>query len=658
MKNWLKKKFGGKSAEENSSIKETVDTAPYLNRLNIIEKENLRRLDHLKSKLQGRKKEVFELIPLILHENHPDLPGNEWSSNIPAGLACYDPPLDIAQSLKRHFPKAEIEKRAKQSRPIQFLCIMGSAGSASFTSESDIDFWVGIDKKLITDENLSWLQSKLTAIEKWALKTAELPVHFFITDPEELRNEDYGEAKGESCGTALGKLLKDEFYRTALFICGKRPWYWLAKPGDGDAAYQAMIENLKAESTFRSFDFIDLGHVHTLDGEEFAGAALWHLSKALHSPFKSLLKLGHVDNLSVELAKKPLCEIVKEALLAGKSGIDPYFLFADEVRKGYALRGMQREERLMETAYLIKSLSSKAATDTERTDLIKSITNTASEWGITEKEIEKIAGFREWDYETTENLRKRVVQYLIGTYGRIQKKASGTTGKISTRDTLVLGRKFRSFFETKPDKIPFEFLMHTLSDIEAVRISEQNGEWQIYTRIRGSHITEMSLLRKCNSSASAIGFSFLNSLPFAAESVAFKGHIRFNKSEALHLYSEMGQFFGQLSVENEESENFMAASAIKSAFLVPNWEQPDWNHGIASLTVYLWSSHGEFFLQNYRGGEWKRWLFGEIFQNIIGKANVNKCRISVFKPDDRLGLRQKVSADLEAEIATFRSTMS
>jgi adenylate cyclase class 1 len=652
VKNWLIKKFRKNSQDV---VDTPIDPKPFIDRLSIYEQENKRRLETLKRKLTSRKLEVFELIPILLHEKHPELPGSDWAVNVPSGLACYDPSPNEITTLHKLFPTIEIEKRAKASRPIQFLCIMGSAGTASFTSESDIDFWVGIDKETLSQESISWLVAKLAAIEKWCFDTAQLVVHFFITDPEALRKEDYGEAQGESCGTALGKLLKDEFYRTALFICGKRPWYWIANIGAGEEEYQSMIAKLSGITNFQQSDYIDLGHVHKLDEDEFAGAALWHLSKALHSPFKSLLKLGHIDNLSNDTIRKPLCEKFKETLLSGSRNADPYFEFASEIRNEYESRNMLRESRLMETAYLIKSLSATTATETEKNELASSIKKLIMRWQIPEKEIDKIANFREWDFTSIEDLKKRIIQYLIGTYGRIQKKVAGNVNKISTRDTLVLGRKFRSFFESKPDKIPFEFIMHTLSEIENIRIAEQNGEWQILARIKGSKIADMALLSKFNNSAQALGYVFLNSLPFSNDAITFKGHIRFSKSEAAHLLDEMSQFFKQLSVDSENNENFMSPVVYKSAFIVPNWEQPDWNHGIASLSVYLWSSHAEFFILAYKGGDWKRWLFGEIFQNRIGKSVLKSCLFKVHKPEDRLGVRQKVSEDIEKEIETFIS---
>ena len=112
-----------------------------------------------------------------------------------------------------------MQREAKRRLPISFLALMGSIGTVAFTEESDMDFWVGIDVQS-DDVDLFSLEDRFRNIEQWAYDTARLETHFFIADLNKIRCDDYGSLSEESCGSTLGKLLKDEFYRTAIILEG------------------------------------------------------------------------------------------------------------------------------------------------------------------------------------------------------------------------------------------------------------------------------------------------------------------------------------------------------------------------------------------------------------------------------------------------------
>jgi adenylate cyclase class 1 len=200
----------------------------------------------------------------LLHEDNPELPGNEAAGIPPSGVSCFAYSPELRELVPQYFPHFQFRPHSKPLLPVVFLAVMGSAGTLAFTGESDIDFWVGVDTARLPDDALEMLQEKLRILETWAFRTAGLEVHFFIADLEKIRLDDYGELSGESCGSALGKLLKDEFYRTALFLEGKVPFYWVMPVGIDDTDYAENIQRLSQDRTFPHQYYLDLGNVGTI----------------------------------------------------------------------------------------------------------------------------------------------------------------------------------------------------------------------------------------------------------------------------------------------------------------------------------------------------------------------------------------------------------
>jgi adenylate cyclase, class 1 len=208
----------------------------------VFSRYNRRRTDFLRDSLQWEKRDVFDLIPLLLHENHPKLLGNFQKTKTLSGISRYSCPFETKSLVSKYFASVLSFNRTNDDPAVEFLAIIGSAGTAAFTEESDLDFWVGVETGKYGAIEIEFLREKLGIIENWAKTIAGLEVHFFIVDPEKIRANDYGGITKESCGTALGNLLKDEFYRTGILVAGKLP-YFLCRPGPrwritGDAFVQ------------------------------------------------------------------------------------------------------------------------------------------------------------------------------------------------------------------------------------------------------------------------------------------------------------------------------------------------------------------------------------------------------------------------------------
>jgi adenylate cyclase class 1 len=240
--------------------------------------------------------------------------------------------MNLPQSHWRFSKKTFTGAQAGLSREIkpiiELFAIMGSAGSIAYNEDSDIDYWLCLDESLVDTVTIDKLKTKLRAVELWITENFNLETHYFLNDITRIKNDIFDSDEDDISGKALGKLLKDEFYRSSILLHGKVPFWWVVPPGTTDEAYKKYLNIIKT-SKYQN-DFIDLGNLHIIKKEEFLGAGLFQILKSLSNPFKSILKIGILEKYLLEEVKTPLlCNILKEKVQKEDldiNYIDPYIL--------------------------------------------------------------------------------------------------------------------------------------------------------------------------------------------------------------------------------------------------------------------------------------------------------------------------------------------
>ncbi|MDQ3203797.1 MAG: adenylate cyclase, partial [Pseudomonadota bacterium] len=177
--------------------------------------------------LSTRQQSVLTLLPLFFHVNHPLLPGYV-SGSTPAGLSSFEPDANAlaeAQRLTRSF-SYKPRHGSNPPRPIHGLFLMGSLGTLAQADQSDMDVWVCHTPGLGESE-LAELRKKCQLLEVWAASQGA-EAHFFLIDPSRfVLGERDAQLSSEDCGTTQHYLLLDEFYRTAIWLAGRTPIWWM-----------------------------------------------------------------------------------------------------------------------------------------------------------------------------------------------------------------------------------------------------------------------------------------------------------------------------------------------------------------------------------------------------------------------------------------------
>ncbi|NKX18641.1 class I adenylate cyclase, partial [Alteromonadaceae bacterium A_SAG5] len=435
---------------------------------------NKARIERALTLMPEKHRPLFHVLPFLVHVNHEALPGYVTpptsDETVPFGINNYSFRPDVELALKRCFPAqshlfADIKQIWPRQRAVDALVLMGSVGTIAQTDDSDFDFWVCIDGNRFSQAALALLQQKLTAIEKWADETFGIEVHFFLSEIDKVRQNDFGVAEGESAGSAQAMFLKAEFYNTNIVVAGKAPFWWLTPEKTTEKQYRAIYNSLEKGGSPDVDWFMDLGHLERLDASELFGAAIWQLGKAMDSPFKSVLKMAKLEVYLANISHgQPLCNLLKKHVHRGAEApghvadIDPYALMFDELIAHYKKHGQAEDIAVLQQCLYLKcgSALSQPLVEGEQANFKRKImASYAKQWGWSRKLIVHLDNQQDWTFNERVQLSRRIHRFLLKCYRRISKEISHHQQVMDQKDMTVLGRRLSTYYAKKADKIEF-----------------------------------------------------------------------------------------------------------------------------------------------------------------------------------------------------------
>ncbi|SHL28554.1 class I adenylate cyclase [Phytopseudomonas punonensis] len=411
--------------------------------------------------LSSRQQRVLTLLPLLFHVNHPLLPGYV-SALTPAGLAGFEPSAELlaeAQRLTRSF--AYKPARAPAPTPIHGLFLMGSLGTVAQAEQSDMDLWVCHASELDNDARNA-LRRKCDLLQSWAASQGT-EAHFFLIDPERFRSGDR-EARltSDDCGTTQHFLLLDEFYRTAIWLAGRTPLWWLV-PAIDEHRYEHVTETLLSKRFIRAEDVIDFGHLAHVPAGEFLGAGMWQLFKGIESPYKSALKLLLTEVYASEHPQVHCLSLrFKQSVYNGLldlDELDPYVLIYRRLEEYLQARGeTERLELIRRCLYLkVNKKISKPPRNREKSWQRLLLEQLTGEWGWDQRQLIMLDSRSQWKVRQVTAERQVLVNELNYSYRFLSMFARSRPegAAAGTRDMAVLGRRLYAAFERRAGKVEF-----------------------------------------------------------------------------------------------------------------------------------------------------------------------------------------------------------
>jgi len=452
---------------------------------------NQLRMRRVQDTLQARQRIFLNILPLLFHQNHPLLPGFS-SSESPAGIPDYTP-NKLAITAAKQFSKGfTFKRKALLNYPIQGIFLMGSVGSIAFSKTSDMDIWLCHQPSLAESE-IKELQQKASVIENWA-DSLGLEVHFFLVNSETFSKGKNIPISSESSGNTQHYLLLDEFYRTAIFIAGRIPAWWLVPPHQ-EYNYSAYLQHLIDNRFVSENEIIDFGGLSTIPAEEFISATFWHIYKALNSPHKSLLKLFLMESYVNEYPKPQWLSFdLKSAIYQGNinvNDLDPYLLIYAKVERYLRKNNSTQRINLARECFYLKIMGGPSnsldyKSREYREDYMHGI---ATQWQWPEDLFAALHKHKFWDIKkaTQEHI---VIRTQLKHCLRMILRLAGNYVDSNYRDNQdlkLLSRKLHVFLERKPGKteiITTRSAVHTqeneLSIVES-KNRQSNAVWSLYS---------------------------------------------------------------------------------------------------------------------------------------------------------------------------------
>lgn len=423
--------------------------------------------------------DCIRLIPMLFHVNHPMLPGYV-NKQTPCGIPNYFPSeleKKIAKTVSRSF---EFKQRAYRQFDISALYLMGSTGTLAQSTRSDLDLWVCLASKL-PESSKSALKKKTLLINQWMLKKS-IELNCYLVQQDEFKINREKELEADSCGNTQNYLLLDEFYRTAVWVAGRMPIWWLVPPKEN---YNQFVKRLFGDKHLDSIEWIDLGGITEIPASEYFSAALWQLLKSIKYPYKSLVKL-----LLLEIYARcfPRVDLIsaryKQLVYDDCKDLDPYLivlLYAED----FLENNPQRLEFLRRAFYLKAGSKIQLNKNKPKNWRYQQLKKLVERWGWTQTRLTYLNNRNSWKISAVMKERADLVReinhsyHFLSNFGRVQGVLDGENQK----DLTSIGRMLYAAFERRSGKI--ETINYgivgdlTESAITIVEKSEQNEKWQL-----------------------------------------------------------------------------------------------------------------------------------------------------------------------------------
>lgn len=602
------------------------------------------KIDRTLSTLSEIDRTIFSLIPRLLHVHQEGLPGY-FEGNPPCGIHNFKLDHEAQFAIEKMFPDVIVRRNPDLKPVIHTALLMGSVGSIAQTKKSDLDYTLLVNKNDFTEESMKLFQKKLNLIENWTWDNYNLETHFFINDYEEVKNNIFGESDSESTGSALAKLLKEEMYRTMIIVTGKIPFWLISPVNSDDDRYDELYRKLSnGQTLLKNEEFIDMGNVDDISQGEFFGGSIWALIKSFKSPFKTLMKMGILEEYMFSDTKSNLlCHQVKGKYFGDTPylDIDPYLGMFERVQQFF--KESKDEEALdaLRCAFYLK-VGTKVEPDElengsknwKKNTLVQML----NDWGWDTEKVERLNDYSNWQMMHKVDLGNSINKILMASYKNISeenKNLDPGESLITEKDTHLLGRKLFSFYRTAPNKVDnlgalvdgktaekeLTFLLDQKSD-------RDKATWYLIRGKTGALLEQINpddIIKKSSTLPFLSVFAVFNSLYNTNTQMKLNSDRGMKESDLHVLLDQFNEFIASVNIAALSNDDLLADSKVNQLFMVIDFGTPPppeitiGNIGdcknndelnkfinkrierIKSITTTYLTSWGELFCKTYAG---------------------------------------------------------
>ncbi|OIO02937.1 MAG: hypothetical protein AUJ49_05380, partial [Desulfovibrionaceae bacterium CG1_02_65_16] len=515
------------------------------------------------------------------------------------------PARETLAQLERLFPGLEPPRQRAPAVRIEAVYAIGSLGSVAQKPSSDVDCWILLAPPILepgaAGTARARLARKLEMLERWATERFGLEVHFFLMDLDTVRRNDFGISDRESSGSAQAALLKEEFYRTALKLAGRDLLWWAAPPAAGQAEAETLAAELARLAPRTAAELLDLGQPLPIPEEEYFGACLWQMVKALHSPYKSVMKLGLLEKYAGQGEEmRLLCDRIKEAVMRGRSllsDVDPYLSLFTSIRKHYLLLDDATSLALIGECLRLKA-------DVAPQDLPEEFGADAARHAHIEDQPARAGASS--PFEAALRLGGMVSLFMVQAYRRIQEDIrEGRAARITPEDMTRLGRRIAANFSQQQGKVGLvPFLVEDLGFSEfsfgAEKTPGKRPIWTVKGRDKAAGKTPVEALppiRRDVDVARLLAWLHFNGLYGPGAVLAEKTLAPIALADLQLLLADMAAFFPRRDTLEPDLDEYLRPERVTRCYLIVNLPTPPDKNKILTLSALYATNWGEVFVQ-------------------------------------------------------------
>ena len=445
----------------------------------------------------------LELLPALLHFNHPMLPGF-CDRKTPAGVYLYQASEQTRKRLQR-LAKSFHPNRNKNQRPdILSIFTMGSLGSSAQNNQSDIDVWL-CHRTDLSAAGIALLEEKVKKITQWA-GTFGVDTTIFLMNHQNFRAGIGQALDKESSGSTQHCLLLDEFYRTAIFLAGQLP-IWLFITEHNTQAYDKQAQTLLEEKRLPDKQLIDFGTLESIPDGEFIGAAIWQLYKAIDSPYKAIIKLLLIEiyathNQAHHFLANQFKHWLQETNLdqdISFEDYDPYFKTYSLIESYLVASNQYSRLELVRRCFYFKvahPLTKNTNPYLEEKQLF--IDKIIRSWGWDKLTINELNQRRHWKINTVNRERSLIINALNESYRFIIEffRRKNTAISASNKELNILGRKLHAAFSKKAGKVEWinPGISEDISEEEIFILRSEKNQWLVKDRQQQNIMSKKSFI--------------------------------------------------------------------------------------------------------------------------------------------------------------------
>jgi adenylate cyclase class 1 len=540
---------------------------------------------------------ILYLLPWLLCINEPGCPGYIANLKRPFRIQHIDFIKEIRKRESDYKKMFNITKSGTLLKPppnyilIDGLYTIGSVGSVGQTATSDCDIWVCLEKN--SYDKLAWLQihEKVNLIKDWLDANIKMPVFFFISDIAAIRESRFGSVDSESSGSTQQDVLKEEFYRSCMVICGKTPLWWLCYNPNYPMDYQKVSASI-TDDDFWEYDLVDFGDIETIEKELYFGAALWQFHKSLSRPLKSIIKIILLRTLLEAPQEKMLCHRFRESVLTNPPGelFPDFSVFTmssildhfDETDKALV-------SFLSECYYLLCEINPY-----DQKQKIKNQIATAlfKKYLINRRRQTELRKIKNWHFRDQIDFGNRIFKLLLQIYKEISAYTPGVNSESDRRDLTILGRKISAHYVKKKYKIPVIQTATGELNISNLTFHLNGDVWQVFSG--NDNDTPMVWSKNIIYNLAYIVWNDL----FIPNGI----HMRPNPSditlqEIVNLASKIRYQFGTYSTLDIDFDSYLKKEYIIKMLVITDFRPSPWYVNQKDSCVVYINCWGELFVR-------------------------------------------------------------